>query len=280
MAPEVTEKIVLLLVFIRPRNGAAPSAHVPPFPPPRLPTCPATSSSRAHFNPSSLPPLLHQIAGREEPTGHAREGKILISCSIECLIAIGRVKTRAMATAAAQEGITHRGAVRGDADAAAPVPASRDTRKAGRAKRGLRSLAAAVSLSVALTAASFYGSGSSSLPSASAAKVTVARAGSVAAEAVMALAAWMVWAEGGLHRRPGATLAPFLAQLGAALAWAPVALGLAAPAAGLACCAAMAAAAAACARGFGAVNPVAGDLAKPCVAWAILLAVMNYKMMK
>jgi hypothetical protein len=40
----------------------------------------------------------------------------------------------------------------------------------------------------------------------------------------------------------------------------------------------MAAAAAACARGFGAVNPVAGDLAKPTVAWAVLLAVINYKM--
>ena len=41
----------------------------------------------------------------------------------------------------------------------------------------------------------------------------------------------------------------------------------------------MAAAAVACARGFGAVNPVAGDLAKPGVAWAVLLAVINYKMM-
>uniref|UniRef100_A0A0E0KYK8 Uncharacterized protein n=1 Tax=Oryza punctata TaxID=4537 RepID=A0A0E0KYK8_ORYPU len=189
-----------------------------------------------------------------------------------------------MASAAAsQEGITHRAAAaaaRGDGDDAAATAggeaASRDPRKAGRAKRGLRSLAAAVSLSVALTAASFYGSGSSS---ASAAKVTIARAGSVAAEAVMALAAWMVWAEGGLHRRPGATLAPFMAQLVAALAWAPLALGLAAPVAGLACCAAMAAGAVACARGFGGVNPVAGDLAKPCVAWAVLLAVINYKMM-
>ena len=43
--------------------------------------------------------------------------------------------------------------------------------------------------------------------------------------------------------------------------------------------AAMAAAAVACARGFGAVNPVAGDLAKPAVAWAVILAVVNYKML-
>jgi hypothetical protein len=39
---------------------------------------------------------------------------------------------------------------------------------------------------------------------------------------------------------------------------------------GLACCAATAAAAVACVRGFGAVNPV---------AWAVLLAVVNYKML-
>ncbi|XP_066368035.1 translocator protein homolog [Miscanthus floridulus] len=90
----------------------------------------------------------------------------------------------------------------------------------------------------------------------------------------------MAWAEGGVHARPAATLLPYAAQLGAALAWAPLVLGRhAAPRAGLACCAAMAAAAVACARGFGAVNPVAGDLAKPAVAWAVILAVVNYKML-
>jgi translocator protein len=86
--------------------------------------------------------------------------------------------------------------------------------------------------------------------------VAAVRAGSVAAEAVLAAAAWMAWAEGGMHARPGATAR-----------------------AGLACCAAMAAAAVACVLGFGAVNPVAGDLAKPAVAWAVLLAVVNYKML-
>ncbi|KAL5201983.1 hypothetical protein ABZP36_012935 [Zizania latifolia] len=184
--------------------------------------------------------------------------------------------------AAAQEGITRRAAMGGGGDDAAPVgdggvgAASRDPRKVGCAKRGLRSLATAVALSVALMTASFCASGSAA---AEASKVVIARAGSVAAEAVMALAAWMVWAEGGLHRRPGATLAPFAAQLVAATAWAPLSLGLASPVAGLACCATMAAAGVACSRGFGAVNPVAGDLAKPCVAWAVLLAVINYKMM-
>ena len=156
-------------------------------------------------------------------------------------------------------------------------------------RRGLRSLAAAVSLSAALTALSFFfaaggGHSSSSPPSASTTTVAMVRAGSVASEAVLALAAWMAWAEGGVHARPAATLLPYAAQLGAALAWAPLVLGqgqghAAAPRAGLACCAAMAAAAVACARGFGAVNPVAGDLAKPAVAWAVILAVVNYKML-
>lgn len=180
--------------------------------------------------------------------------------------------------ATAQEGLTHR-VVRDDTAGAAA--GSRDTRsKVGRSKRGLRSLAAAVSLSAALTAASFYGAGSPYQARAgSGSTVAFVRAGSVAAEAVMALAAWMVWAEGGLHRRPAATLAPFAAQLAAAAAWPVLALRLGAAGAGLAACAAMAGGAAACARGFGGVNPVAGDLAKACVAWAVLLAVINYKML-
>ncbi|KAF8725895.1 hypothetical protein HU200_020463 [Digitaria exilis] len=192
-----------------------------------------------------------------------------------------------MATAA-QEGLTHRVGTRDDDNTAAAVGgvASRDpgSRKpgvsgSGRSRRGLRSLAAAVSLAVALTALSFLASGSGGVPAVAATTVAMVRAGSVAAEAVLALAAWMAWAEGGLHARPAATLLPYAAQLGCALAWAPLVLGHGAARAGIACCAAMAAAAVACARGFGAVNPVAGDLAKPAVAWAVLLAVVNYKML-
>ncbi|CAN6336297.1 unnamed protein product [Urochloa humidicola] len=192
-----------------------------------------------------------------------------------------------MAEAAAQEGLTHRVAASAtNAAAGGGGAASRDpgSRKPGR--RGLRSLAAAVSLSAGLVAASFFLAGSSPSPAASghqkapaATTVAIVRAGSVASEAVLAVAAWMAWAEGGLHARPAATLLPYAARLCAALAWAPLVLGHGAARAGLACCAAMAAGAVACARGFGAVNPVAGDLAKPAVAWAVLLAVVNYKML-
>ncbi|RLN29493.1 hypothetical protein C2845_PM05G13130 [Panicum miliaceum] len=183
--------------------------------------------------------------------------------------------------AAAQEGLTHRVAARDDERAAAAGGASRDpgSRKPGAGRRGLRSLAAAVSLSAALTALSFFGASSSSSAPAPASTVAIVRAGSVASEAVLALAAWMAWAEGGLHARPAATLLPYAARLCAVLAWAPLVLGHGAARAGLACCAVMAAGAVACARGFGAVNPVAGDLAKPAVAWAVLLAVINYKML-
>ena len=62
-------------------------------------------------------------------------------------------------------------------------------------------------------------------------------------------------------------------------AWAPLVLGHGVARAGLTCCAAMAAGALACARGCGAVNPVTGDLAKPAVAWDVLVAVVNYKML-
>ncbi|CAL4895664.1 unnamed protein product [Urochloa decumbens] len=192
-----------------------------------------------------------------------------------------------MAAAAAQEGLTHRvaaGSARDD-DVASRDPGSRKPGVAGgRARRGLRSLAAAVSLSAGLVAASFFLAGSPSAAgdqkaAPAATTVAIVRAGSVAAEAVLAVAAWMAWAEGGLHARPSATLLPYAARLCAALAWAPLVLGHGAARAGLACCAAMAAGAVACARGFGAVNPVAGDIAKPAVAWAVLLAVVNYKML-
>ncbi|WVZ96318.1 hypothetical protein U9M48_041973 [Paspalum notatum var. saurae] len=189
--------------------------------------------------------------------------------------------------ATAQEGLTRRGVDAGMDDVVRDnTAASRDPRSknkpggaGGRSRRGLRSLAAAVSLSAALTALSFFFVSSSPSVNASASTVAMVRAGSVAAEAVLALAAWMAWAEGGLHARPAATLLPYAAQLACALAWAPLVLRCGAARAGLACCAAMAAAAVACARGFGAVNPVAGDLAKPGVAWAVLLAVINYKML-
>ncbi|KAL6608222.1 hypothetical protein ACP70R_041285 [Stipagrostis hirtigluma subsp. patula] len=176
----------------------------------------------------------------------------------------------------AQEGLTHRVAAR-DGDATATAGAGKK-QPGGRARRGIRSLAAAVSLSAGLTALSFFAAGQHSSPSSKAATVAIVRAGSVAAEAVLALAAWMAWAEGGLHARPGATALPFALQLGAALAWAPLVLGHGAGRAGMACCWVMAGGAVGCARGFGAVNPVAGDLAKPGVAWAVLLAVINYKM--
>jgi hypothetical protein len=60
-------------------------------------------------------------------------------------------------------------------------------------------------------------------------------------------------------------------QLCAVLAWAPLVLGHGAARVGLACCAAMAAVGGV--HGLGAVNPVAGDLAKPVVSWVVLLAV-------
>ena len=76
-------------------------------------------------------------------------------------------------------------------------------------------------------------------------------------------------------RAPGRHAAPLRGA--ARLAWAPRLLDHGVARAGLACCAAIAALA--CARGFGAMNPVAGDLTKPAVTWAVLVAVVNYKML-
>ncbi|KAG8067214.1 hypothetical protein GUJ93_ZPchr0005g14862 [Zizania palustris] len=197
--------------------------------------------------------------------------------------------------AAAQEGITRRAAKGGGGDDAAPAgdggagAVSRDPRKVGCAKRGLRSLAAAVELSVALMTASFYASGSAAAAAAAeaeaeASKVVIARAGSVAAEAVMALAAWMVWAEGGLHSAPatrrdagalrgaaGGNDGVDASFTGARLARGRVGVvrdhgsrrrGMRAR------------------MGSAPSTPSPATSRRPCIAWAVLLAVINYKICK
>ncbi|PVH38684.1 hypothetical protein PAHAL_5G327700 [Panicum hallii] len=100
------------------------------------------------------------------------------------------------------------------------------TRKPSAGKRSLRSLAAAGSLSVVLIALSFFNTSSSGPGKAApASMVAIVRVRSVASEAVLALAVWMAWAEGGLHARPAAILLPYTARLACVPAWAPLMLG-------------------------------------------------------
>lgn len=94
---------------------------------------------------------------------------------------------------------------------------------------------------------------------------------------LMGLSAWLVWAEGGFHRKPMAMLL-YLSQLGLSLAWDPVVFKAEATRIGLVLCVALFGVLIACVKAFKNVNPIAGDLVKPCFGWAVLLSLANLKL--
>lgn len=91
----------------------------------------------------------------------------------------------------------------------------RDKRRMVMAKRGLKSLAIAVTLPLSLTALSAYiGSSSSSAHYASRSPFWFPPSWALhltcpASSFLMGLSAWMVWADGGFHRNPTALLLYF-----------------------------------------------------------------------
>ncbi|KDP28137.1 hypothetical protein JCGZ_13908 [Jatropha curcas] len=182
------------------------------------------------------------------------------------------------------QNITHRTR---DADEPATATANRDmkTRQDKRmamAKRGIRSLAIAVALPLSLTLFNFYFFGSSngygiaSKPSWFP-PIWALHFFSFVSTFLMGLSAWLVWAEGGFHKKPRA-ISLYLAQLGLGLAWDPIVFRMGATWVGLLACLAMFGAIVGCSRQFKEVNPIAGDLVKPCLAWAAFLAIVNLKL--
>ncbi|XP_050363373.1 translocator protein homolog [Argentina anserina] len=150
------------------------------------------------------------------------------------------------------------------------------------AKRGLRSLAVAVSLPVALHLITVYlGSTTDSYGTASKPfwfpPMWGLRLTCLASSFLMGLSAWLVWAEGGFHKNPKA-LPVYLSQLVLSLAWDPIVFGAGAPWVGLAVCMGMFGALVGCSKVFTDVNPTAGVLIKPCLAWVAFLAVVNLKL--
>ncbi|KAI3668262.1 hypothetical protein L6452_43339 [Arctium lappa] len=91
---------------------------------------------------------------------------------------------------------------------------------------------------------------------------------------VMGLSAWLVWAEGGFHKTPGA-LGLYLAQLGLSLAWDPIFFKMGAVKVGLLVCLGQMATTWSCSRMFGRINRTAGDLVKLCLIWAGFLTLVN-----
>ncbi|PKA48947.1 Translocator protein like [Apostasia shenzhenica] len=167
---------------------------------------------------------------------------------------------------------------------AAASPATNDgkptrDKKLIMARRGLRSLSVAISVPLLLSLLSF-----SLYPQPPATKprlswlppAWVMHTVTAFTACLMALAAWLVWADGGMQSPAVASL--YAAQLALGLAWAPMVR--AGPAiAGIGIAATMAAVQAGCSRCFRRVNPVAGDLVVPCIAWAAFMTAVSYAMM-
>ncbi|KAK4355685.1 hypothetical protein RND71_024656 [Anisodus tanguticus] len=158
---------------------------------------------------------------------------------------------------------------------------NKSTRKQ-KAKRGLKSLGIALSIPLLLTLLDISLFGSSYkyvsmekpfwMP-----RLWALHLACLGSAFLMGLSAWLVWAEGGFHRQPMAMLL-YLSQLGLSLAWDPVVFQAGATKVGLVLCMALFGVLIACARAFKNVNPIAGDLVKPCLGWAVLLSLANLKL--
>ncbi|XP_019164203.1 PREDICTED: translocator protein homolog [Ipomoea nil] len=151
-----------------------------------------------------------------------------------------------------------------------------------RAKRGLRSLGIAVAFPLSLTLLDITLFGSSQQYRAMEKPFWVPRLWALhlaclGSAFLMGLSAWLVWAEGGFHRYPTAMLL-YLCQLALSLAWDPVVFKAGATRAGLVLCVGLLGALVGCSRSFKNVNPIAGDLVKPCLGWALLLSATNFKL--
>nr|UOI39546.1 outer membrane tryptophan-rich sensory protein [Betula platyphylla]UVJ47671.1 outer membrane tryptophan-rich sensory protein [Betula platyphylla] len=159
---------------------------------------------------------------------------------------------------------------------------SKRGRNMGIAKRGITSLAVAVSVPLSLTLISICLSSISHnhgsipkpfwfLP------LWVLHVTYMASSFLMGLSAWLVWADGGFHRNPTA-LYLYLAHLCLCLAWNPIVLGAGATRIGLLVCMAMFGALTRCYPLFREVNPIAADLTKLCLAWTAFLSIVNLKL--
>ncbi|CAA6662053.1 unnamed protein product [Spirodela intermedia] len=149
------------------------------------------------------------------------------------------------------------------------------------AKKGLKTLGVAVAAPMVLTlGALFLHGGGAGAPAGARWRppVWAFRMGSLSSAFLMGLAAWLVWAEGGFRRQPAAPPL-YVAELLLSLAWGPLVLRAGAVRTGMAVCAALLAALLGCSRAFRRCNPIAGDLVKPCLAWACFLAIFNYKLL-
>ncbi|XP_047167328.1 translocator protein homolog [Vigna umbellata] len=92
------------------------------------------------------------------------------------------------------------------------------------------------------------------------------------------MAAWMVWAEGGFHRNRMALLFYFTQILFAVL-WDPLVFAAGATRLSLMLCLGLFVSQYGCMLVFRSVNPIAADLIKPSLAWVAFLSIVNIKLL-
>ncbi|KAH7678720.1 benzodiazapine receptor protein [Dioscorea alata] len=155
-------------------------------------------------------------------------------------------------------------------------------KKMAMARRGLKSLAIAISFPLALTTIVLLFTTSSSSQTHSSRPFWYPpewafHLATVSCSSLMGLSSWLAWAEGGFHRLLEA-LPLYLAQLVFGLAWGPLLFGKGSPKAALVVAVGLVGALGGCVRCFRRVNPIAADLVKPCLAWAVFLALFSYQL--
>ncbi|XP_030511990.1 translocator protein homolog [Rhodamnia argentea] len=102
-------------------------------------------------------------------------------------------------------------------------------------------------------------------------------AASLGSSFFMGLASWLVWAEGGFGAQSEA-LPLYLAGTSLGIVWDPLVLVMGADWVGLAFCLVHLGTLVACKREFGKVNPLAGDIVRPCVVWVGFLTIFTFSL--
>ncbi|PSR94766.1 Translocator protein [Actinidia chinensis var. chinensis] len=153
----------------------------------------------------------------------------------------------------------------------------RRQRRTAMARRGLRSLAIAVLVPMSLHVAAITLSHSAHGALAKPPSWTL-HAICVGLNSLMGFCAWLVWAEGGFHRKPTG-LAFFFGYLATSLIWDPIVFGMGLVRTGLFVGLAMLCSLVGCYRVFKDVNPIAADLLKLSMIWAVVVVSLNVKLL-
>lgn len=160
---------------------------------------------------------------------------------------------------------------------------SRKLRRTDADRRSLVSIAISVAIPVTLTTAIIlqFGSGrhyrklleaSFWLP-----PLWLLHGCSIAAAALMGLASWLVWSNGGFNAE-SAALPLYIAQVSLAIVWDPLVLVIGSAPVGFVFCAVNSATLVACRWSFLKVNGLAAKIVEVCAFWAAVLTVVTLKL--